>query len=61
MDIQEIRFQITHLIQMENARKPLSDEQLTAALQELGIRVAKRDVAKYREEIGYPVASMRKR
>ncbi len=61
MNIPEIKARITHLIQKENARKPLSDEQLAAALQALDICVTKREVTKYREEIGYPVADLRKR
>ncbi|MDO7203911.1 hypothetical protein Q5M85_06770 [Paraclostridium bifermentans] len=44
----------------ENKKKPLSDEQLSKILKESGISVARRTVAKYREELKIPSSSKRK-
>lgn len=56
----EIKSILSQLIQGENKRKPLSDEQLCAALKEKGYEVARRTVAKYREQLNLPVARLRK-
>ena len=44
----------------EDKRKPLSDEKLMQVLQEKGYKIARRTVAKYREQLGIPVARLRK-
>ena len=44
----------------EDKRKPLSDEKLMAVLQDKGYKIARRTVAKYREQLGIPVARLRK-
>jgi len=56
-----IRARIRKLIQNEPPRKPLSDSKLVALLDEAGIDVARRTVAKYREAMGIPSSSERKR
>jgi len=45
----------------ENPAKPLSDQKISKLLQEKGINVARRTVAKYREALGIPSSSQRKR
>ncbi|MCL4167978.1 UNVERIFIED_CONTAM: hypothetical protein GTU68_058032, partial [Idotea baltica] len=52
---------IEKLVQEENPQKPLSDSKLTTLLQEKGILVARRTVAKYREMLNIPASSSRKR
>lgn len=47
-------------IDAENKRKPLTDEELTNILKENGYIIARRTVAKYREQLGVPVARLRK-
>ncbi len=47
-------------IEGENKRKPLTDEELAAILKEKGYLIARRTVAKYREQLGLPVARLRK-
>ena len=42
-------------------RKPLSDDILTDMLQEKGYNIARRTVAKYREQLNIPVARLRKK
>ncbi|AXY41205.1 RNA polymerase factor sigma-54 [Halomonas sp. JS92-SW72] len=56
-----IRARLRKLIQEEPPRKPLSDSKLVALLEEAGIQVARRTVAKYREAMGIPSSSERKR
>ncbi len=52
---------IRELIAGEDPRKPLSDAQLTAAIEAEGLAVARRTVAKYRETLGIPASSQRKK
>lgn len=44
----------------ENKRKPLTDDELAALLKEKGYNIARRTVAKYREQLNIPVARLRK-
>lgn len=56
----EVRKILSDLIHEENKQKPLSDEKLTEALQQKGYNIARRTVAKYREQLNIPVARLRK-
>lgn len=47
-------------ISREDVRHPLSDQELVARLKKQGIRVARRTVAKYREQLGIPPSHKRK-
>ena len=47
-------------VEAEDKRHPLTDEELAAILKEAGYVIARRTVAKYREQLGIPVARMRK-
>ena len=55
-----VRAAIEELIEEENKAKPLSDEAMVKALKERGIEIARRTVAKYRDQLGIPTARMRK-
>lgn len=55
-----IKIHIRELIDAEESHKPLSDQRLTAVLQERGINISRRTVAKYREEIGIPASYKRR-
>ena len=57
---EQIKSAILNLIDQENPAKPLSDQKLSNALNSLHITVARRTVAKYRQELGIPDASGRK-
>ncbi len=48
------------IVEQEDKRKPLTDEQLAKALKEKGFPIARRTIAKYREQLGIPVARLRK-
>jgi RNA polymerase sigma-54 factor len=56
-----IRALIKKLIAAENPRKPLSDSKITTLLEEQGIKVARRTIAKYRESLVIPPSNERKR
>lgn len=47
-------------VEAEDKRKPLTDEELAGILKEKGYIIARRTVAKYREQLGIPVARLRK-
>ncbi|MBP3749575.1 MAG: RNA polymerase factor sigma-54 [Ruminobacter sp.] len=55
-----IRAKIKKLISEENQKKPLSDSQLAKILENEGIQVARRTIAKYRESLNIPPSSQRK-
>ena len=56
----EIKKILQNLIDGEDKRKPLADNALADKLKEKGYKVARRTVAKYREQLNYPVARLRK-
>jgi len=56
----EIKKILTDCLEAENKSKPLTDEQLTGILKEKGYAIARRTVAKYREQLSIPVARLRK-
>lgn len=56
----EVKKILTEIISAEDKRKPLSDDKLTQLLQEKGYNIARRTVAKYREQLNVPKASLRK-
>lgn len=56
----EVKKILQDIIDNENKRKPLSDESLTQMLQDKGYNIARRTVAKYREQLNIPVARLRK-
>ena len=56
----EVKMILNEIIGAENKRKPFSDEHLTDLLVEKGYHIARRTVAKYREQLNIPVARLRK-
>jgi len=52
---------IEEMIESENKNKPLSDDHISKMLKEKGINIARRTVAKYREELGILSSSRRKK
>ncbi|HOU01683.1 MAG TPA: RNA polymerase factor sigma-54 [Bacteroidales bacterium] len=56
----EIKRILQDCIDNEEKRRPLTDERLTEILQEKGYQIARRTVAKYREQLNIPVARLRK-
>ena len=56
----EVKNILSEIITQEDKRKPLSDEKLKDMLQKRGYNIARRTVAKYREQLNMPVARLRK-
>jgi RNA polymerase sigma-54 factor len=56
-----VKAQIEKLVGDENAGEPLTDSQIVAALKARGIQIARRTVAKYRDQLGILPARMRRR
>jgi RNA polymerase sigma-54 factor len=56
----EVKKILSDMVEGESKRKPLSDEKLTELLQQKGYNIARRTVAKYREQLNIPVARLRK-
>ncbi len=56
----EVKTILTEVIENEDKQKPYSDELLTEILQKKGYNIARRTVAKYREQLNLPVARLRK-
>jgi RNA polymerase sigma-54 factor len=56
----EVKKILSEAIEGEEKHKPLTDEKLTELLKEKGYNIARRTVAKYREQLNIPVARLRK-
>ena len=56
----EIKKILKDLIEQEDKRHPLTDDELCSKLNEKGYNIARRTVAKYREQLDIPVGRMRK-
>ncbi len=56
----EIKNILAGSIDVEDKKKPLTDEELVAVLHDKGYNVARRTVAKYREQLNIPIARLRK-
>lgn len=60
LSTRKVKVALRELIAKEDKKKPMSDEALTAQLKAEGYPVARRTIAKYREQMGIPVARLRK-
>jgi RNA polymerase sigma-54 factor len=56
-----VKEKIRQMIAEEDKANPLSDQKISERLQGEGIRISRRTVAKYREEMGIPSSAVRKR
>ncbi|MGU3376289.1 RNA polymerase factor sigma-54 [Chryseobacterium sp. M5A1_1a] len=56
----EIKTHLQEVIDKENKRKPLTDDALVVILKQQGYNIARRTIAKYREQLNIPVARLRK-
>jgi RNA polymerase sigma-54 factor len=55
-----IKHRISEMINSEDHKKPLADQELVDALNEMGFKIARRTIAKYREEQGIPSSHLRR-
>jgi len=60
MSVREIRKILKECIDNENKKKPLTDDELADILKEKGYPIARRTVAKYRQQLNIPVARLRR-
>ena len=60
LSTRKIKLALKEIIDAEDKTKPMSDDALTARLKVKGFPIARRTVAKYREQLGIPVARLRK-
>ena len=60
LSTRQIKAVLRDIIEAEDKQKPLSDDMLTRLLAERGYPIARRTVAKYREQMGIPIARLRK-
>jgi RNA polymerase sigma-54 factor len=58
---ESVRSRIRHLVNGENAHKPLSDDRIVDLLKREGVEIARRTVAKYREAMRIPSSAQRRR
>jgi RNA polymerase sigma-54 factor len=56
----EVKDRISAIVAGEDASRPCSDDEIARRLAREGLRVSRRTVAKYREELGLPVAAVRR-
>ena len=56
-----IKQQIQKIIEEENRKKPLTDQKIVTLLTQSGVQIARRTVTKYRELLGIPSASLRRK
>lgn len=57
----EIMSVLQECVEQENSKKPITDDQLMEILNKKGYKIARRTVSKYRENLGIPVARLRKK
>jgi len=60
VSVKEVKHLLKELIDNEDKKNPLNDEALVTLLEEKGYKLARRTVAKYREQLDMPIARMRK-
>ena len=56
----ELKKALRECVDAEDKKKPLTDEQLVVEMEKLGYKVARRTIAKYRSQLGIPLARWRK-
>ena len=60
LSVREIRRVLKECVEKEDKSHPLTDDELARILKDKGFAIARRTVAKYREQLGIPVARLRK-
>ncbi len=58
---QAVKQRIKDIISKENPNDPLNDDEIVEILKQEGIKIARRTIAKYREQLGIPIARLRKK
>jgi RNA polymerase sigma-54 factor len=58
---QAVKQRVKEIIASENPQDPMNDDKIADILKQEGIRIARRTVAKYREQLGLPIARLRRK
>ncbi len=61
VSVKELKEKIKQIIEQEDPKKPLTDDQIAEILRSQGFNIARRTVAKYRDQLGIPTARLRRR
>jgi RNA polymerase sigma-54 factor len=61
VSVTSVKEEIKRIIESEPKEKPYSDQKIVEILQKKGIKIARRTVAKYREELSIPSTSQRRK
>ena len=61
LSTRQIKAALREIVDAEDKKKPLSDDDIKAALADRGFPIARRTVAKYREKLGIPIARLRRK
>ena len=57
----EVKSRLKEIIDIEDKKNPIDDEKLTEILNLEGYKIARRTIAKYREQLKYPIARLRRK
>ena len=57
---EQLKAKLKEFVSVEDRKKPWSDEQLAGLLQDAGMPISRRTVAKYRQLLNIPVARLRR-
>jgi RNA polymerase sigma-54 factor len=57
---EQVRNRVRELVQLEDRKEPLTDDQIAAALAKEGLEISRRTVAKYRQQLSIPSARRRR-
>lgn len=60
VSVRKVKAVLQEILESEDTKEPYTDDRLTAMMQEKGYGIARRTVAKYREQLGFPAARLRK-
>ncbi|MBR2882504.1 MAG: RNA polymerase sigma-54 factor, partial [Prevotella sp.] len=60
LSTRQIKAELRDIVEAENKKRPLSDDAIREELEARGFPIARRTVAKYREQLGIPIARLRR-
>ncbi|BAV94862.1 RNA polymerase factor sigma-54 [Ichthyobacterium seriolicida] len=60
ISVKQVKDILSNIIDQEDKKKPITDDKLALLLKEKGINIARRTIAKYREQLEIPIARLRK-
>ncbi|MEX0602792.1 MAG: RNA polymerase factor sigma-54, partial [Bacteroidota bacterium] len=58
---QTVKMRVRQIIEQEDPQHPINDDKIAEIIQKEGIVIARRTVAKYREQLGIPIARLRRK